>query len=77
MGKIYRRLSGLEQMEINLTPKEVAKRLRLNIGTLSNWRGEGKGPRFLKFGRKILYPISEIELFERKHTHLTRTEIKR
>lgn len=51
---------------MNLTPKEVAVRLRTNVGTLSNWRMQGAGPRFIKLGRKVLYPVAEIEAFERQ-----------
>lgn len=53
----------------NLTPREAAARLRTTKGTLSNWRVQGRGPRYIKFGGKILYPLSEIETFE--HEHLT------
>lgn len=49
---------------MNLTPKETAERLRMTIGTLANWRVRGDGPRFVKLGRKVLYPLPEIEAFE-------------
>jgi len=32
---------------MNLTPKEAAERLRLSVGTWSNWRVRGEGPRFI------------------------------
>lgn len=51
---------------MHLTPKEVADRLRTNLGTLSNWRYRGDGPRFIKLGRKVLYPLAEIEAFEQR-----------
>ena len=51
---------------MNLTPKETAERLRLTIGTLSNWRVQGVGPRFIKLGRKVLYPESEIVAYEQR-----------
>lgn len=54
---------------MNLLPKEAAERLRVTIGTLSNWRVQGAGPRFIKVGRKVLYPLSEIEAYEKKHLH--------
>lgn len=49
---------------INLTTTEVAERLRLSQATLANWRVKGEGPRFVKFGRRVLYPLAEIEAFE-------------
>lgn len=52
---------------MNLLPKEAAERLRVGIGTLSNWRTAGGGPKYIKFGRKVLYPLHEIEAFERGH----------
>ena len=51
---------------MNLTPKETADRLRTSVGTLSNWRVRGEGPRFIKMGRKVLYPLVEIEAFEQR-----------
>ena len=51
---------------MHLTPKEAADRLRLTVGTLSNWRMQGAGPRFIKLGRKVLYPLAEIEAFEQR-----------
>lgn len=52
---------------MNLLPKEAAERLRTTTGTLSNWRVRGQGPRFIKVGRKVLYPVAELEAWERKH----------
>lgn len=51
---------------MNLTPKETAERLRMTIGTLANWRVRGDGPRYVKLGRKVLYPLPEIEAFEKR-----------
>ncbi|MGW0764664.1 helix-turn-helix domain-containing protein [Streptomyces sp. NPDC002676] len=36
-------------MEIEwLTPREVAARLRVHVGTLANWRYQGVGPKYTK-----------------------------
>jgi len=35
--------------------------------TLKNWRGQGKGPRYIRPGKKVLYPIAAVEEFERTH----------
>ena len=51
---------------MNLTTKEAAERLRLTVNTLANWRVRGDGPRFIKMGRKVLYPVAEIVAFEQK-----------
>jgi hypothetical protein len=50
---------------MNLLPTEAAERLRVSVGTLANWRTAGEGPKFLKFGRRVLYPVPELEAFER------------
>lgn len=57
---------------MNLLPAEAAERLRIAPGTLANWRvarqaGKPIGPRFVKYGRVILYPESELALFEQAH----------
>jgi hypothetical protein len=54
---------------IHLTAEETAARLRLAVITLAHWRVQGRGPRFIKLGRKVLYPITEIEAFERAQLH--------
>lgn len=48
----------------NLTPKETADRLRVTTGTLSNWRVQGNGPKFIKAGRKVLYPVAQVVAYE-------------
>jgi predicted site-specific integrase-resolvase len=50
----------------NLLPEEAAQRLRVSKGTLANWRVQGNGPRFIKWGRKVLYPEAELASFEQK-----------
>ena len=52
---------------MNFKPKEVAERLRVSVGTLAAWRVAGSGPKYIKWGRIILYPLAEIEAFEKKH----------
>ena len=54
-----------DQKPLNLTTDEAAERLRVGRGTLANWRVHGIGPRFAKFGSRVLYPVTEIEAFER------------
>ncbi|MCK5384406.1 MAG: helix-turn-helix domain-containing protein [Alphaproteobacteria bacterium] len=42
-------------METLLTPDQTAEHLCISEMTLRKWRWEGKGPRFVKMGRKVLY----------------------
>jgi hypothetical protein len=46
---------------------EAATRLGLKPGTLEVWRSLGRGPRFLKIGRKVFYKIEDLELFANAH----------
>lgn len=56
--------------DVNLTPKEVAARLKVNEKTLSYWRQIGQGPRFFFANPDAQssprYPLSEIEAVEKK-----------
>jgi len=54
---------------MNLRPKEAAARLNVTVGHLANMRVKGNGPRFIKWGRLILYPLVELEAWEKKHLH--------
>ncbi len=45
-----------------LTPVQVAGMIPgLTTGRLAMWRYEGKGPRFRKLGRTVLYALDEVE----------------
>lgn len=52
-----------------LTPEEVAERYRdgISVGTLRNWRAMRIGPSFLKVGKAILYPVSELDAWDEKN----------
>lgn len=61
---------------VMLTPVELAKRWRMDVRTLSNWRFKGKGPAYVKMGEgrntKVLYRLEVIEAYEAKNTKETR-----
>jgi excisionase family DNA binding protein len=38
-----------------ITPEELAARLSISPGTVANWRGQGKGPAFKRFGGIVRY----------------------
>jgi hypothetical protein len=52
-----------------LTPEEVAERYRggISVGTLRNWRAMRIGPSFLKIGKAVLYPASELDAWDEKN----------
>ena len=51
----------------HLTVKDLSQRWHMSAGTLQNWRTQGFGPAFLKWGKQVLYPMTEIEAWEQKH----------
>ncbi len=51
---------------MNLTPTELAARWHRSLSTLANERVDGTGCPYIKFGRKVLYPLEEVEKFEKK-----------
>lgn len=52
-----------------LTAEEVAERYReeISVGTLRNWRAMRVGPPFVKIGKAVLYPIDELDEWDRKN----------
>lgn len=43
-----------------LSTREAAPLVGVSAGTLDNWRVAGRGPRFVKAGRKVVYDPAEI-----------------
>ena len=52
-----------------LTPEEVSQRYRGTVspGTLRNWRSMRIGPSFVKIGKAVLYPESELDAWDEKN----------
>ena len=57
-----------------LTAEEVAERYRgeVSVGTLRNWRAMRVGPAFVKIGKAVLYPLAELEAWDRNNLVLCR-----
>ena len=53
----------------NLDENELADRWDKSPRTLQGWRQQGKGPRYLKIGAHVLYPLEEIEAYEAANLH--------
>jgi hypothetical protein len=58
-----------------LTAEEVSERYRgsVSVGTLRNWRAMKIGPPFIKIGKAVLYPIDQLEAWDRKNLVACRT----
>ena len=50
-----------------LTPQALAERWELETTTLTQWRWNGRGPKFLKIGRRVFYRLNDVLCFEEKH----------
>lgn len=46
-----------------LTPAEVAERLRVSTRTLEFWRHQGRGPAFVRLGKRVRYRADDVEGF--------------
>lgn len=46
-----------------LTDAQAAERLHVARQTLAKWRCQGKGPRYVKIGRRALYDEADLDAF--------------
>lgn len=52
-----------QALEALLNPTEVSHYLGVPIGTLANWRYQGRGPAFLRVGRHARYRIEDLAMW--------------
>jgi hypothetical protein len=43
--------------------KQASKILNVAVQTLRNWRHMRRGPAYIKFGRAVRYPLSDLEQY--------------
>ena len=53
----------------HLDQKDLAERWLISPRTLEQWRWQGRGPRYLKIGGRVIYRLSDIEAFEAVSLH--------
>ena len=53
----------------HLDQKALACRWLISPRTLEQWRWQGRGPRYLKIGGRVVYRLSDIEAFEAASLH--------
>lgn len=53
----------------NLTQTQLADRWNISPRTLEQWRWRGVGPRYLKIGGRVIYPMAEVEHCEVARLH--------
>ena len=54
-------------VQTHLTPRQLAERWQVSDATLASWRYKGCGPKYIKWGKVIRYPVTKIEEWEREH----------
>jgi predicted DNA-binding transcriptional regulator AlpA len=60
-----------------LDNREAAEYLRLSPRTLDRHRLTGEGPRYRKFGRRVVYAIDDLEAWANERVfECTRTEVR-
>ncbi len=52
--------------KITFNEHELATRWGISPKTLQRWRSEGKGLRFFKLSKRVVYPIDEIEAYQHR-----------
>lgn len=50
------------------SPEELSERWGIPLSTLSQWRWNGKGPEFVKMGKRNRYKLEAVLLFEEQLT---------
>jgi hypothetical protein len=54
----------------HLDQNGLAERWRVSGRTLEQWRWQGKGPRYLKIGGRVVYRVEDVEAFEAANLHV-------
>ena len=62
-------------METLLTAEQVAAKIQISHKTLRKWRWEGKGPRYIKIGRKVAYRPADIEAYVQANVRTSTSDI--
>ena len=53
----------------HLDQNALADRWLLSPRTLEQWRWQGRGPKFLKVGARVIYRLEDVEAFEAASLH--------
>ena len=53
----------------NLNQYQLAERWGISPRTLEQWRWQGKGPKYLKIGGRVVYRLQDVEHYEAQHLH--------
>jgi hypothetical protein len=53
-------LQAFNMEKVCLTPKAAAEALSLGLRTLARLRERGEGPRYIRIGKAVRYPVEEL-----------------
>lgn len=57
--------------KVVLTEADLASRWGMSPKTLQRWRTEGRGPHYLKLGKRVSYPLKAVIAFEIGAQHIS------
>ena len=60
-----------------LTQKMLSVRLDVSERTLERMRADGTGPRFIKAGKKVLYRLTDVDVWLDERSFSSTSEVKR
>lgn len=49
---------------VTFSEQDLGERWGISVKTLQRWRSEGRGPKFMKLSKRVLYPVEEVYVFE-------------
>jgi predicted site-specific integrase-resolvase len=49
-----------------LTPDQVAERYQISPDSLKEWRYKGRGPKYVRIGKRVRYREADLERWERE-----------
>lgn len=64
---VDRATGGLPVSEAMATPHELADYLHVTENRLAHDRCDGKGPRFVKYGKNVRYRWADVRVWEEAH----------
>ncbi len=56
------------------TEADLASRWGMSPKTLQRWRTEGRGPHYLKLGKRVTYTVNAIEAYENFVQHISTSQ---
>lgn len=55
-------------LQASLSAADAARHLGISPSTLAKWRLSGKGPRYVKAGRRVLYRPADLDAWQAENT---------